>query len=223
MSEQKAQLVRAGGITKSYGGRAVLHIDRLTIREGDSIALLGENGSGKTTLLKILAGLLQPDGARAMTFGDGKNAYPRGAPGVSYLHQTPHLFAATVRANVEYGLRRVSAMPKTRAERAAEAMKWAGVLHLADMRADKLSGGEQRRAALARIRALHPKLYLLDEPAAHLDAESTKRTAQMIAQLREQNATIITAGHPPFTDAIQTTRQWRLQNGNLTEKAPKEE
>ncbi|MGI9337501.1 MAG: energy-coupling factor ABC transporter ATP-binding protein [Gammaproteobacteria bacterium] len=213
--EKKAQLVHAGGITKSYGGRAVLDIGELTITEGDSIALTGENGSGKTTLLKILAGLLPPDGARRLLF-DGKTPYPRGAPMVSYLHQTPHLFAASVRANVEYGLRRMATKPQMRAERAVEAMQWAGVFHLADMRADKLSGGEQRRTALARIRALQPRLYLLDEPAAHLDAESTKRTAKMLIQLRGQNATIITAGHPPFTDTIQTTRQWHLQNGKLS-------
>lgn len=215
--KENPQLVRAGGINKSYNGRVILRIDRLIIREGESIALTGENGSGKTTLLKILAGLLPPDNVRVMTFGDGKKPYPCGAPMVSYLHQTPHLFAASVRANVEYGLRRMAVAPAERERRATEAMEWAGVLHLADARADKLSGGERQRAALARIRAVHPKLYILDEPAAHLDAESTARTAQMIMQLQEQKATIITAGHPPFINAIQKTRQWQLINGDIRE------
>ena len=213
----RAQLVRAEGIQKSYGGRVVLRIDKLMIREGESITLQGDNGSGKTTLLKILAGLLSPDDARLMTFADGNDAYPRGAPMVSYMHQTPHLFATSVRANVEYGLRRLSVISSMRAARADDAMKWADVLHLADIRADRLSGGEQQRVAMARIRAVHPRLYLLDEPAAHLDAESTKRTAQLIKRLHEQNATILTAGHPPFTTTIPTTRQWHLQNGNITE------
>lgn len=217
MMNNNAPLVRAEGINKSYDGRVVLSIGKLHIYEGESITLQGDNGSGKTTLLKILAGLLPPDNAKVMTFADGKDAYPRGAPMVSYLHQTPHLFAASVRANVEYGLRQMAVMPKMRTQRADDAMKWADVLHLAEHRADKLSGGEQRRAALARIRAVHPRLYLLDEPAAHLDAESTKRTAKLIERLHQQNATIITAGHPPFITTIPATRQWHLHNGNISE------
>lgn len=222
---QNPILIRAAGITKSYGGRMILQIGELTVRQGDSIALTGDNGSGKTTLLKILAGLIKPDSAKMLQFGDGTTPYPQGAPMVSYLHQTPHLFAATVRANIEYGLHRIGLNKEERTARVAEAMQWANIQHLAETRADKLSGGEQRRTALARIRALTPKLYLLDEPTAHLDAESTTRTAQMIRTLQTQNentklpkATIITACHPPLINNIPTTRQWHLKTKTLTEQ-----
>ena len=210
------QLVRAEGIRQSFGGRVVLRIDELIVSPGDNITLRGKNGSGKTTLLKILAGLQKPDEARTMIFDGGKTRYPNGAPMVSYLHQTPHLFATSVRANVEYGLRRIGLPPKQRIARADKAMEWAGISHLARHRADKLSGGEQSRVALARIFALRPRLYLLDEPAAHLDAESAKRTAQLVSQLQTKDGAIITAGHPPFISSITAPRQWHLQNGKLT-------
>ncbi len=204
-------LLFAEGLKKSFAGKTVLDIGELTVRGGESVVLSGENGSGKTTLLKILAGLLRPDSARALAFA-GCERYPRGAPHSSYLHQSPYLFSASVRANVEYGLRRAGLPGEKRKQKAEDAMRWAGVLHLASARADRLSGGEQRRAALARIRALSPRLCLLDEPLAHLDEEGIKRAEELIPQLRKGGCAVVTATHKPFADA---TQQWRLQNGKL--------
>ena len=211
-------LLRAEGLQKSFGGRAVLNIKELSLRRGESVVLTGENGSGKTTLLKILAGLLQADSAKVLMFdGAARNDYPRIAPQVSYLHQTPYMFATTVRANIEYGLRRLNLPRAARESRAQEAMQWAGVSHLSSEHAQNISGGEQRRAALARIRALRPRLCLLDEPSAHLDTKGAARVEELISQMTTKESSVITASHLPLSPAIGNHRKWRLQNGELSE------
>ena len=186
------------------------------MRRGESVVLTGENGSGKTTLLKILAGLLQADNAKVLMF-DGTNNHPRIAPQVSYLHQTPYMFAASVRANIEYGLRRLNLPRAARESRAQEAMQWAGVSHLSNEHAPNISGGEQRRTALARIRALRPRLCLLDEPSAHLDTKGAARVEELIAQMTNKESSVITASHLPLSPAIGKHRKWKLQNGGLSE------
>lgn len=227
-------LLEIADLQKSFGGKPLLRIASLTLNEGEIILLRGDNGAGKTTLLRIIAGLLPPDRARPEGARPAVN-HERTLPGTrprslqtsppwarppsmslsrtppplaAYLHQTPYLFAGSVQKNVEYGVR-CCALPLSNA---AEAMRWAGVDHLAAADCATLSGGERRRVALARVRALRPKLYLLDEPTAHLDGDGEARVRGLLAGLRAENATALISTHDNIPAA---TAVWELRDGAL--------
>lgn len=200
-------LLEARGLAHAYDRRGtVLDIPALALPAGEIALLIGDNGAGKSTLLRILAGIIAPTRCEFFQFAGADKARP---PAAVYLHQTPYLFSTSVRANVQYGLRRCR-LPLQQAE---DAMQWAGIHHAATLPATQLSGGEQRRVALARIRALRPQLYLLDEPLTHLDGDGTQRIRDLIAQLREEGATAIISAH---RSDLPATQWWHMKNGRLT-------
>ena len=200
-----APLLEVRDLRYTSRGQPLLAIEYLTLASGDIALLTGDNGSGKSTLLRCLAGLLTPAHCAGFRFAGQTAARP---PAAVYLHQTPYLFATTVRANVEYGLR-CCRLPLPRA---AAAMEWAGVSHLADIAANRLSGGERRRVALARVRALQPALYLLDEPLTHLDGNGKARVRTLIAGLHDEGATAIISSHQLD---IPASRRWHLTDGGI--------
>lgn len=138
-------------------------------------ALLGPSGAGKTTVLRCLAGLERPDSGRIDFAGEtwcdvaaGRCLSPQ-ARGVGFMFQEPALFPhLSVAGNVGYGLRRLAA--RERRLVVADLLARFGLADLADRLPHELSGGEQRRVALARSLAPRPRLLLLDEPLSALDA-----------------------------------------------------
>ncbi|MFF0706704.1 ABC transporter ATP-binding protein [Gordonia sputi] len=148
-------VVRAQGITRSFGNVEVLHGIDLTLHSGEIVALVGRSGSGKSTLLRIIAGLddqhggrLEVDGSRAVAF------------------QEPRLLPwRNVRKNVSLNLSGGNA-----AARAVTALDEVGLSHRVDAWPLTLSGGEAQRASLARALVRNPEVLLLDEPFGALDA-----------------------------------------------------
>ncbi len=203
-------------LRKSFGATLVLNVAQFEIARGGCAILQGANGAGKTTFLKIIAGLLRPDSHGHFEFDGVIRRRWRADSRMTYLHQSPYLFSATVRANIEYGLRR-GKFTKV-AERANAAMKWAGVAHLAGRSAMSLSGGEVRRVALARVRAISPLLYLLDEPTAHLDGEGAEKVASLIADLRKGGASVLLSTHDPSFLDVPDGVFWLLKNGDTLRK-----
>ena len=147
-------LLTLDGIVLGFGGTPLLDGAELSASAGDRIALVGRNGSGKSTLLKIAAGLIEPqDGA----------IFRQPSATIRYLPQMPDMEGfASVRAYVEAGLG-----PADDAYRATYLMEHLGLT--GEERPEDLSGGEARRAALARVMAPEPDILLLDEPTNHLD------------------------------------------------------
>lgn len=161
-------------VTKRFGG--ILAADRLNlgIRRGEFLSFLGPSGCGKTTALRMLAGFEPPTEGSVLIDGSDMNAVPSYRRPVNMVFQQYALFPhMTVAQNVGYGLRQLR--PRlSKSEITARVQKVLDTVRLGDFserRTWELSGGQQQRVALARAIINEPKLLLLDEPMAALDAK----------------------------------------------------
>jgi ABC-type sugar transport system ATPase subunit len=171
--------VRIEDLRFARGGRVVLDISALVLRSDRTTAILGPNGAGKTTLLRLLAGLERPaDGRIRIARPPAHDCVdrPDGArQSVAFVFQEDVFLRQSVRENLELGLRLRGVRKDERAARIHDAAHLLGIGHLLGRRADRLSGGEGRRASLARALCLHAPLVLLDEPLAGLDPPTYAR------------------------------------------------
>lgn len=152
----RAPLLQLTDISLTFGGDPVFEDLSLVVQTGDRLALVGRNGSGKSTLMKVMAGLVEPDSGAVIA-----------GPGVSvgYMEQEPDLTGfETLGDFAAHGL---DPGEMYKVERAGEGLKFDPARPVATA-----SGGERRRAALARLMAEEPELMLLDEPTNHLDIEA---------------------------------------------------
>ena len=205
--------------------RLVLDIEHLGIGSGEIVLLAGANGSGKTTLLKVLAGLLTPQEARFKCLGVNmaRRTAARFCRGRHiYLHQTPFMFDGSVEENVGYGLRQRRRDVMQRRIEIRDALAWAQLEHLVHRRANELSVGEQQRVALTRARILAPSLLLLDEITANMDADSRKRTYEMIVDLRRAGSSIVFASHDHEPIEAICDVYFELNHGRILETEPVE-
>lgn len=206
------------GVRKSYGTRRILDISRLELASGKSYVLTGDNGSGKSTLLRVLAGM--EDAEVDLYLFNGRSVSLRSYPewlrhDLIYVHQHPYLFRGSIIDNICYGLKargmtRASCEPQVR-----EAIVWAGVDELLDVPSHRLSGGEKQRVALARARVLHPRLFLLDEPTANLDAEARQQTLRLIRDLCNANSTVVLACHDREIIQLPHMHRLHMRNGTM--------
>jgi ABC-type sulfate/molybdate transport systems ATPase subunit len=184
-------------VRHTRGGREVLAIDALDLEPGEHLAVLGPNGAGKTTLLRLLAGLETPsagsveiDGARVADVDLDVRRL------IGYATQRPGLLSTTVIRNVELPLRWRGVAPPARRGAALAALERLNVAHLAERKALSLSGGEAQRVSLARALAIEPRVLLLDEPAAGLDAETHRAFFDDLeAALADRTTTVVHVTH----------------------------
>ena len=166
--------------TVTLGGRTVLHDIGFAPRPGELVALCGPNGAGKTTLLRALAGLLPgfatPDPRRVAYVPQGsRSAWGLTVAQIVGLGRIPHGDAAI--APVE------------------RAMALCGLLPLRDARVDRISGGEARRAMLARAFATEPDVLLLDEPTADLDPAAAHNIMRLLRRTAEDGRAVVAVLH----------------------------
>ena len=168
---------------------------------GRSLALLGASGSGKSTLLQVIKGLDAPEAGRVVL--DGAEASQPGYAGlqrqVGLVFQTPELqlFAASAREDVAFGPRRLGWPDAEVAAAVDEAMELVGLPpgQFGARHPYALSGGEQRRLALAGVLAMRPRLLLLDEPFVSLDPATRRELVRILTRLREDGVTLVLATH----------------------------
>ncbi|HKQ45058.1 MAG TPA: ABC-F family ATP-binding cassette domain-containing protein [Rhizomicrobium sp.] len=184
-------LLHLKDIVVSFGGQRLLDGAELSVGAGDRLCLVGRNGSGKSTLLKIAAGLVEADG--------GTRFAQPGAT-IRYLPQEPDLSGyATTRDYVEAGLD-----PYADPNRAFYLLGHLGLTGLENPAT--LSGGEARRAALARALAPHPDILLLDEPTNHLDVRAIEWLEDEIKS--DKSALVLISHDRRFLENLSRVTVW---------------
>ena len=191
--------------SKTYEGRTVLDFPGIQLQPGKIYAVIGANGSGKSTFAKILAGVLKAD--QQGSFADTAS--------IGYMPQKNYAFRMTVRSNIL-----LNGRDESRANALMDAIQ---IRHLENKRADKLSGGETARMALARLMMKRYALVILDEPTAAMDMETTSLSEDLIVQyVRETGCALILVTHSLQQARRIADRVLYFHKGKLLETGPKE-
>ena len=194
---EKKNIIELDNIAVSFDGETVLDNLSLKIRDGEFVTLLGQSGCGKTTTLRIIAGFIEPDSGSVFFDGAKVNGIPPYKRPVNTIFQRYALFPNyNVYDNIAFGLR-VSKVPEAEIRPRVEAMlKLVNLQGFEKKNINYLSGGQQQRVAIARAVINRPKVLLLDEPLAALDAKLRKDMQAELKNIqRELGITFIFVTH----------------------------
>ena len=195
--------MRISAFTKSYGKKTVLRFPDLDLPRRQIVAVIGANGSGKSTLAKVLAGIEPSD----------QRTRPLTGVSIGYLPQKSYGFHLSVRRNLL-----LNGRDRALAARRMDALK---ILDLQKARADRLSGGETARMALARLLMGSYDLVILDEPTAAMDRESTLLAEKLIqAYVGETGCTLLLVTHSLQQARRMAVEVLFLSGGALVESGP---
>ena len=202
-------MLQARALTKSFGGVRAVHEVSLAVPEKTIFALIGPNGAGKSTLLNLLSGVYQPDAGTLNFQGTdliGQPAYRRARHGIARTFQKIRLFKQlTLLENVRAGFHIHQDAPfwhylvrpasgRFDAE-ARELLEFVGLGARADERAGALPYGQQRMLEIARALATRPRLFMLDEPAAGLNAAEVEFLLQRLVDISRRGVTLLVVEH----------------------------
>ncbi|SMC26868.1 lipopolysaccharide export system ATP-binding protein [Andreprevotia lacus DSM 23236] len=189
----------ARGLMKSYKKRTVVRDVSLDVHAGEVVGLLGPNGAGKTTSFYMIVGLVAKGGGEITLDGEDIGRLPmheRARLGIGYLPQEASIFRKmTVAQNVRAVLELHETSQQTIDERLDALLHDLHIGHLKDSGAMSLSGGERRRAEIARALAAKPRFILLDEPFAGVDPIAVMDIQRIIAFLRERGIGVLITDH----------------------------
>lgn len=170
--------MKLSACSKTYEGRCVLDFPGMELHPGKIYAIIGANGSGKSTFAQILAGVLPADRKGSMT----------DAASIGYMPQKTYAFRMSTRANIL-----LNGKDTGKADGLMDALQ---IRHLEKKRADRLSGGETARMALARLMMKEYRLVILDEPTAAMDMESTLLSESLMeTYVKNTNCVLILVTH----------------------------
>jgi len=211
---KQAILFRAEGLQKNFGGVQAVRDISLNIVDGVVFSIIGPNGAGKSTLLNLMSGLYQPDSGK-MTFSGidlvGIPAQQRVRHGIARTFQKIRLFKhLSVLENVTAGFHTRHQIPPWQyifhgsafrddqqncRREAMELLTFVGLQHRSQVMAGSLAYGEQRMLEIARALATAPRLLMVDEPAAGLNAAEVEALLGRIADLRKRGITVVLVEH----------------------------
>ena len=200
-------LYEAHNLVQRYNGREALNVPHLAIGQGETVFLTGPNGCGKSTLLRLLAFLERPAGGVLRYAGAAE-----GRKEATLLLQDPYLLHMSVFDNVVLGLklRNQKAGLRQVFESCMRAAGFDDPWNFAERGPHELSGGERQRVALASRLALRPRVLLLDEPTANVDAASARALAQAVKNCAANGITVVCATHDPALLRAIDAREIRL-------------
>lgn len=191
--------LQARSLEKSYRGRHAVQQVSIEITQGQVVGLLGPNGAGKTTTFYMIAGVLRPDRGQIILDGRDITRLPmhrRAQAGLGYLAQERSIFRKmTVEENLLAVMELLPLSKQERHERLERLLQELGIQHVRKSMGYALSGGESRRAEIARALVLDPAIILLDEPFAGVDPIAVADIQSIIRQLAERNIGILITDH----------------------------
>ncbi len=186
-------------IAKSYDKKVVLSDVSMSVGRGEVVGLLGPNGAGKTTSFYSVMGLVKPDAGRIMLDGadiTGLPMYRRAVLGLGYLPQETSIFRGmTVEKNILAVLELAEPDKAARMARLDQLLDEFGLTRLRASPAMALSGGERRRAEIARALAADPTIMLLDEPFAGIDPISISDIRDLVKDLKRRDIGVLITDH----------------------------
>jgi spermidine/putrescine transport system ATP-binding protein len=215
-------MVELAGVSKRFGAFAAVRDVSLRVRPGEFLTLLGPSGCGKTTLLRLIAGFDQPDAGRIFLAGEDVTAKPPCQRAVNLVFQSYALFPhLNVRDNIAFGLRMQRLGRADIKARVADAIGRMSLGGLEGRRPHQLSGGQKQRAALARALVCRPKVLLLDEPLAALDAQLRQAMQRELKELqRALGVTFIFVTHDQAEAMTLSDRIAVMHEGRIEQLGP---
>lgn len=225
-----AHTLEIRNLSKAYGNRYVVRDVSISVRTGEIVGLLGPNGAGKTTTFYMVVGMIAPNQGWIALDGEdiGKlPMYRRAKKGIGYLPQEPSIFRKlTVRENLKAVLEIKEGMPSRKNgmhEEVDRLLEEFNLTNFADRDGYRLSGGERRRAEIARAIALNPMFMLFDEPFAGIDPIAIIELKKMLTYLKSKGIGILITDHNVRETLSITDRAYIISSGQvLAEGLPDE-
>lgn len=196
-SPKRKAVIRIENLQKQFGDQVVLNQFNLEMYENENLVLMGKSGSGKSVMIKCLVGLMEPDSGTIEVLDKDITKLDRTKMDelraeIGFLFQGSALYdSMTVRENLEFPLRRHTKRMNidNTDDLVMEALESVGLKHTIDLMPEELSGGMQRRIALARALILKPRIILYDEPTTGLDPITAKEIIQLMINIQKKYKT----------------------------------
>lgn len=208
-------------LVKIYNRRPVVNSVSLNIDDSSVVGLLGPNGAGKTTTFYMTIGIIKADKGRVLLDDEDITSYPmylRARRGVGYLPQETSIFRKlTVKQNIMAILEILPISKSEQKERTDMLLDELGIKHLADQKANLLSGGERRRLEITRSLATNPSFILLDEPFAGIDPLAVIDIKKIIGHLKKRGIGILISDHNVRETLEVCDKAYILNDGKIIE------
>lgn len=194
-NEAKIAVLKIKNLKKSFGDNQVLRDFSMDLYNGENLVIMGKSGSGKSVMIKCLVGLMQPDSGSIEIMNNdifklSQNEFNNLRTEIGFLFQGSALYdSMTVRENLEFPLRKQKRTSKDVEKLVLNALESVGLLKAIDLLPSELSGGMQRRIALARTIILQPKIIIYDEPTTGLDPITAKEIIQLMSTIQQKHKT----------------------------------
>lgn len=208
------------------GTQALKNIN-IEIEKGEKVAIIGPNGAGKSTLFSHFNGLTEPASGcvkiegKPISFKKDKLLKVRQKVGIVFQDPNDQLFAPTVKEDIAFGPMNLGLSYDEVEKRVEDALKMVGMENYEDKTPHHLSGGQQKRIAIAGIIAMKPELMILDEPTAGLDPDGVEKVLNIMNQLNEEGMTLIISSHDIDMISKYADKIFVLYNGEIIESGNK--
>lgn len=227
MADIEQMVLRTEDLVKKYRTRTVVNHVSINVKQGEIVGLLGPNGAGKTTTFYMTVGLVTPNEGKIFlddTEITNFPVYKRARKGIGYLAQEASIFRKmTVEDNIRSILEMTDKPEDYQKEKLESLIAEFGLEKVRKNLGDRLSGGERRRAEIARCLAIDPKFIMLDEPFAGVDPIAVQDIQAIVAQLKHKNIGILITDHNVHETLSITDRAYLLFEGKVLFQGTAEE
>lgn len=224
---EKQMILRTEDLVKKYRNRTVVNHVSVNVKQGEIVGLLGPNGAGKTTTFYMTVGLVTPNNGKIFLDDLDITDYPvykRARQGIGYLAQEASIFRKmTVEDNLKAVLEMTDKPKEYQIEKMESLIDEFGLHKVRKNLGDRLSGGERRRAEIARCLAIDPKFIMLDEPFAGVDPIAVQDIQAIVGRLKHKNIGILITDHNVHETLSITDRAYLLFEGKVLFQGSAEE